>query len=324
MVTDYETATKEIAQYTLRGNRFMGVDLVSNDPGVFVTNAGPITTGQPVRRLQREYIDQVILNARVRSSSTETLRTYCSEIIDEWLLDESMATALSIRSVVTRVYIRILTEKILPETFTREITFNYLRRFAEFSLFGRYAPTLIWLLGTREGIRKDVFIRLRRYNIDNVAIDMTMFAAMFSVGTNIMRCIELCRSHRLNYPSLSATEKVQFVIESQRLHPTVTTVHRIVEENEEFLVAGVRITADPGDEIDYPFVCINRDVTVFADPENFNPLRTFAELQKVLSWSTGSHVCPARDISIMSVVLLLDALSTQHDLSKLCVFNPEF
>ena len=57
MVVDHAVAAREIPQPSLRGNRFMGVDLVSNDPGVFVTNAGPISTGQPTRRLIREYID---------------------------------------------------------------------------------------------------------------------------------------------------------------------------------------------------------------------------------------------------------------------------
>jgi hypothetical protein len=49
MVVDYDIAAREIAQPSMRGNRFMGVDLVSNDSGVFVTNAGPINTGQPTR-----------------------------------------------------------------------------------------------------------------------------------------------------------------------------------------------------------------------------------------------------------------------------------
>ena len=51
MVVDYEVAAREITLPALRGNRFMGVDIVSNDPGVFLTNAGPISAGQPTRRL---------------------------------------------------------------------------------------------------------------------------------------------------------------------------------------------------------------------------------------------------------------------------------
>ena len=66
MVVDHEKAEKEIALPTLRGNRFMGVDIVSNDPAVFLTNAGPINSSQPVRGQTRAHIEETIMTDRER------------------------------------------------------------------------------------------------------------------------------------------------------------------------------------------------------------------------------------------------------------------
>ena len=324
VVVDHEQASREIAQKTLRGNRFMGVELVTNSPSVFVTNAGPITSSQPIRKLHREYIDTQVMTESVRAFDFESLKTHCDELLSEWRDDEYMATFWSIRGAATRLYLRILTDKILPKNDVDSITFNYVRRFAEYSLFGRYFPTLNWLLGTHEGIREDVYLRLRRYDIDNVVIDMTLFAAMFSVGTIVMRCVDLCAEHQIDYANLDARQRMQFVIEAQRLHPTVTTVHRIVEEEETIRVCGLDLRLRPGDEVTYPFACINRDPSQFESAEEFRIHRTRDEVERVMSWSAGPHVCPAKDLSIHSIVMMLDTLAERYDLKRLKIFNPEF
>jgi len=138
MTVDHATAAQEIVRPSLRGNRFMGVDLVSNDPGVFVTNAGPISIGQPTRRLIREYIDHQIMTPRVRALDYGALRSECADLLREWAEDPKMATMLSIRGTLTRLFIQVLAEKRMSKEMSDKITFAYVRRFAEFSLFGRY------------------------------------------------------------------------------------------------------------------------------------------------------------------------------------------
>lgn len=324
MQVAHHTAAEEIAQPTLRGNRFMGIDIVSNDPASFVTNAGPITTAQPVRGLHRQYIDNEVMNARVRSFDLASLCTHCEEVLSEWVADRKMASAWSIRGAVTRLFLRILSDKMLPKSVTDDVTFQYTRRFAEFSLFGRHLPILIGLLGTREAIRSDAYIRLRRYGIDNVVIDMTLFAAMFSIGTIVLKCIEFTRLYHIDYMSLSDHHKMSFVIESQRLYPTVTTVHRIIEEDESISVFRRSLRLVPGDEVTYPFACINRDPHVFTTPDEFRLDRGREEMQQVLSWSAGPHMCPAKDLSILVTILMLDTLASRFDLRTLKIFSPEF
>lgn len=324
MVVDHEVAEREIAPPTLRGNRFMGVDLVTNDPMAFVTNAGPITTGQPIRRLHREYIEQEIMTAEVRDHDLSSLRDHCAELLDEWTAEPRMATVWSIRGAVTRLILRILTNKILPTAVTDDITFQYMRRFAEFSLFGSYFPMLIELLGTREAIRRDAYIRLRRYGIDNVTIDMTLFAAMFSLGTIVLKCVEFTRKYHIDYAALSENERIQFTMEAQRLYPTVTSVHRIAEEDETIQVRGRDLRLGPGDEVAYPFICINRDAHKFNEPDAFKVDRPREELERILSWSIGRHACPAKELSILVTVLMLDTLSSRFDLRQLRIFSPEF
>jgi hypothetical protein len=146
MVVDHAIAAREMAQPSLRGNRFMGVDLVSNDPGVFVTNAGPISTGQPTRRLIREYIDHQIMTPRVRAMDYGALRGECADILREWTADPKMATVLAIRGTLTRLFIRVLAERTLTQAESHDITWAYVRRFAEFSIFGRYLPSMLGIL----------------------------------------------------------------------------------------------------------------------------------------------------------------------------------
>jgi hypothetical protein len=325
MVVDHAKALREIAQPSLRGNRFMGLDLVSNDPGVFVTNAGPISTGQPTRRLIRDYIDHQIMTPRVRALDYGALRTECAEILRDWTANPKMATMLSIRGTLTRLFIRVLAEKTLSKAEADDVTWHYFRRFAEFSLFGRYFPAMLGVLGTREAIRRGAYIPLRKLGVDNLAIDMTLFAAMFSVGTIVIKCVEFARQHDIDYGALSPFQRFAFVIESFRICPTVTTVHRIVEADETVDIRGRRHALRAGDEVAYPFVCINQDRKVFSDPEAFRIDRPAAEAAQVLSWSAGPHVCPAKDLSIVSSVLMLDTLaSARGDLRRLKIFNLEF
>ena len=325
MVVDHEVAAREIARPSLRGNRFMGIDIVSNDPGVFVTNAGPISTGQPTRRLIREYIDHQIMTPRVRSLDLAALRTECAEILREWSADPKMATMWSIRATLTRVFVRVLAQKNISKADADRITFNYVRRFTEFSLFGRYLPTMLGVLGTREGIRRDAFIPLRNLGVDDLAIDMTLFAAMFSVGTIVIKCVGYAAEHNIDYAALSPFQRFAFVMESFRVCPTVTTVHRIVEADETVEIRGHRVPLRAGDEVAYPFVCINRDPRVFSDPEKFRIDRSPDEAARVLSWSAGPHVCPAKDLSIVSTLLMLDTLAEiRGDLRAIRIFNLEF
>ena len=112
--------------------------------------------------------------------------------------------------------------------------------------------------------------------------------------------------------------------ESIRLWPTVSTVSRIVESPEEVIVAGRKITVQPGQEIAYPFVCTNRDASVFEDPEEFRIDRPAEEVDEILSWSRGDHVCYAKALSVKVTVLLLDTLAdAAGDLRKLEIDNIE-
>ena len=144
------------------------------------------------------------------------------------------------------------------------------------------------------------------------------------MGTIVIKCVEFASKYDIPYGSLLAEQKPAFVFESQRLSPTVTTIHRIVERDEKVDVLGVALTLQPSDEVCYPFVCINRDPTKFSDPEEFRLNRPSIELKRVLSWSAGPHVCPAKDLSIQLTILMLDQLATRYDLRRLHIPNPEF
>jgi Cytochrome P450 len=324
MVVDHPSADREIRQPTMRGSRFMGIDIVSNDSMVFLTNAGPIAAGPPTRDLIRGHIDNAIMTPRVRSLDPHSLKTECEDIIRDWSADDQMAGMWQIRGAVTRVIFRVLADVTLPKKQADEITYSYARHFVEFSLFGRYLPSMLALLGTREGIRRDAYIPLRKLGIDGLVIDMTLFAAMFSVGTIVMKCVGIAREQGIQYEKLGVRERMTFVIESLRLNPTVTTVHRIVEEDETVLIRGREINVGPGDELAYPFACINRDASQFANPGSFRLDRPASEVAAVLSWSAGPHACPAKDLSILTTVLLLDALAARFDLRELTIYNLEF
>ncbi len=324
MVVDYASADRDIRRPTMRGNRFMGIDIVGNDPMVFMTNAGPIAAGPPTRDLIRGHIDSQIMTPRVRSLDLQSLRTECAEIIGEWSADPQMAGMWQIRGAVTRIIFRVLAGLTLPKAQADRITYNYARRFVEFSMFGRYLPSMLGLLGTREGIRRDAYVPLRRLGVDGLVVDMTLFAAMFSVGTIVMKCVEIAREQAIQYERMGDRERMAFVIESLRLNPTVTTVHRIAEEDETVRIRGRQVGVGPGDELAYPFVCINRDASQFTGPAAFRLDRPMTEVAAVLSWSAGPHACPAKDLSILSTVLMLDALAARFDLRELKIYSLEF
>jgi hypothetical protein len=229
-----------------------------------------------------------------------------------------------IRSAATRIFIKVLSGIDLPAEQADAITFSYVRRFGELSLFARYLPSMLSVLGTRQGIRRDAFLPLKSMGVDPLAIDMTLFAAMFSVGTIVIKCAGFAKADGIDYRTLSMRERMAFVVEAVRLSPTVTSVHRILEEPEKVEVAGASLTAEAGDELAYPFVCINRDASVFSDPDAFRIHRPMDEVASVLSWSSGRHVCPAKDLSILVTTMMLNALSSRFDFRKLTIYNLEF
>ncbi|HEY7811717.1 MAG TPA: hypothetical protein VIC62_00675, partial [Nakamurella sp.] len=73
-----------------------------------------------------------------------------------------------------------------------------------------------------------------------------------------------------------------------------------------------------------PFVCSNRDPDVFPDPDAMDLGRTDEARDEVLSWSKGPHSCPAKELSILVTMSMLDTLSERYELSTLRIFNPQF
>ena len=323
-VVDYATAAQEIPRPTMRGNHFMGIHIVTNESNVFMTNAGPITTSPPVRTATRRHMDEAILVPKVRAFERDGLAEHCADILAQWRQREDMISPTAIRTVVTRIYLKLLADVQPDGELARRVTSAYTRRFAEMSIFGRY---MTWALGagsTLEALREDVFLPLKRLGVDPVAIDMTLFAAMFSNGTWALHAIRFLRERGIDYCGLGPTERIGFLMEVQRLYPTVTTVHRIAEREEWIPMRRGKTRLRPGQEVCYPFVIINRDPDVFSDPESFDHARPPGELRAILSWSTGPHVCPAKELSIQVAKLLLDQMSERTDLRGLRLFAPEF
>ena len=323
-VVDHAKANEEIQMPTLRGNLFMGVPIVTNEPGVFMTNAGPITTAPTVRRATRRHIEQNVMTDRVRSFELGGIETYCSSIIEIWREQPNMFQSSTIRTIVTMMYLKLLAEVELPYKEAEEITGAYTRRFGEISLLGRYFPFLMGMFNTLEALREDVFIPLKQLGVDPVAIDMTLFAAMFSNGTWALNAMRLAREHDIDYKSLDAHQRLGFLMESQRWYPTVTSVHRVIETSELIKVAGKTLTLKPGQEVCYPFILINQDPMAFSEPKRFSFHRGHQEIARILSWSTGPHVCPAKDLSIQVAKVLLDELSRHKDFRRIRIFSPEF
>ena len=317
MVTDHATTDADLPKPSFRGKHFMGIDIVGAAPDVFATNTGMISQSQPTRGILRAYIDQEIIPPRVRDITYEQIQEECAEILQEWAADPKMADQMVMRGTVTRMIVKILSGTTISYEDAQSTTAAYARRFGELSILDRYLPFLTGVLGSREAIRRDAYFVLKRYDLDNLLIDMTLFAAMFSLGTLFMRCVDDITRHGTDYESLDARGRVAFIIESVRLFPTVTTTHRIVEEPETIVVAGKELQLQPGDEVCYPLVAANRDPSAFHEPEKHRIDRPMEEVAKVLSWSKGPHVCPAKDMSVQVVRVMLDAVAEKQGLKGL-------
>jgi cytochrome P450 len=324
MVTDHETTKREIACPAHRGNNFMGVDIVSSNPDVFAMNTGILNQNPPIRASTRAYLDAHVFTPTVMALRFDDVKDASAEILEDWSSREPMATMLVIRSTATRVFLRVLSGVTISEQESDRCTTQYIRSFTESSLFHGYAPWMLGLLGTSERVRRETYVPLERHGIDLMAIDVTMFAAMFSVGTLVLRCIEDAKRYGIRYSELARAQRRAFVFESIRLFPTVTTVHRRLTAPEDVEVRGRTIHLEAGDEIAYPFVCSNRDPTVFRDPEAMDIGRTDEARHAVLSWSKGPHSCPAKELSVLVVMAMLDTLSERYELSGLSIFNPQF
>jgi cytochrome P450 len=199
-----------------------------------------------------------------------------------------------------------------------------MRRFVEFALFSRYFALILDLLGSHKSIRRDVYFKLKAYGIDLMAIDITLFAAMASIGTVLIRAVSDIQRFGINYGALMLEQKRRFVTEVLRLYPTVTTVHRILEQPEIVRVCNRDLALTPGDEVVYPFICSNRDPRVFRDPDRIVLDRAPEEYDRVLSWSKGPHSCPAKEMSIVVTVVMLDALASRFPLDQLKIRNLTF
>lgn len=324
MVTDHASAAAAIVEPQLRGSLFMGLPIVGYAPTTFMTNAGPISVSQPARGVLRGHLNEHVVSDAHRHPDIATLRESCAGALREWAADPKRDTLWSLRGTAARILTTILADVDLPKAEADAITAAYLRRFAELSAFSYYAPPLLSLLGTHEAMRQDVFLPLKRHGVDPLVVDMIMFAGMFSVGTIVMKCVDHTRTYDVDYGALAPHDRIAFVIESLRLFPTVSTVHRILEAPESVTVRGRTIEAQPGHEIAYPFVCIHRDTRVFPDAEAFRLDRPPEQVADVLSWSRGPHMCPVRDLSVVVTVLMLDTLvQSAGDLRQVKIANFE-
>lgn len=316
MKTDYASAVAEIPKPSMRTNSFMGLPVVSGNE-VFVVNSPLISLGEPFRTLARKHIDETIFTPELSALSYEDVKTKCKDILSEWLADTNAQDITVMRSTPTRMVILLLQNMVISKKDGEDVTAAYLRRFVELSLFKRYFPIISGLLGSEKYIKKDAFYKLRAIGVSNPVIDATLFAAMFSIGTLFIRCVGDIRRNKIDYKRLSMEMRRNFVIEAVRLYPTVTATHRIVETDEEIVVSGQRILLTPGDEVVYPFICINKDESAFTCPHQMSLNRSKEDYDKVLSWSIGPHACPAKNLSILITMVMLDTLAQKMPLESI-------
>ncbi len=316
MITDHETAAREMPLPSHRTNEFMGISVVSGNE-VFVTNAPMIALGQPFRGILRNHLDETQFNEDFYKIDYATVQETCATILEEWVADPKASEITIMRSCATRVFIKMLSDITIPKDVSESVTAAYLRRFVELSLFQRYLPYVSGLLGSEKHIKKDAFYKLQEYGVPNTVIDSTLFAAMFSVGTLFTRCVDDIRRHGIDYQGLDLEKRRNFVIEAVRLYPTVTTTHRVVKKPETVRVAGKDLQLTGGDQIVYAIVCANTDERAFECPHKMDVERPEVEYEKVLSWSDGPHVCPAKELSILVTMNMLDALGTKQPLSEI-------
>lgn len=316
MVTDHQTMAESMPRPSHRTNDFMGISVVSGNE-VFVVNSPLISLGEPNRTVVREHLDKTVFTAEISALDYEQVKTKCELILNEWCDDPNASKITIMRSASTRIIILLLENILISKADSEAVTSAYLRRFFELSLFRRHLPWITGLLGSEKYIKKDAFFRLRDLGVSNSVIDATLFAAMFSIGTLFVRCVGDIKRHNIDYASLDLEKRRNFVIEAVRLFPTVTTTHRIVEKDEVVTVAGQSILLTAGDEIVYPIVCANTDTAAFECPHKMNVERPETEYDKVLSWSKGPHACPAKDLSILVTMVMLDALNQKVPLTSL-------
>jgi len=324
MVIDHDAAASELAKPVQKNNRFMCVRIVCGSSEVFATNSPSLQQCPMTRKLSRDQMENDVFTPKIRGYDLAAVQTLCHEILNDWANDKKMTNNVRLRSVVTRMFIKILSDVTLTKSDSDDITMQYMRRFGEFSLFGYYFPFMIGVLGSRQSIRTDVYDKLKAYGINELVTDMTLFAAMFSVGTLVMRCVANVHRYNINYQALTDQEKRNFVIESVRLYPTVTSVNRVLEKDETVTVCGEPILLKAGEEIAYPFICSNRDPKIFKKPEAFNFNRPQSEYDQVLSWSIGPHDCPAKELSILTTLAMLETLGEHHDFRELHIFELAF
>ena len=316
MITDHETAAREMPLPSHRTNEFMGISVVSGNE-VFVTNAPMIAMGQPFRGIVRKHLNETQFTPEFYEIDYDTVRERCETILGEWVADPKAAEITVMRSCATRVFIEMLCDVTITKALSESVTAAYLRRFVELSLFQRYFPYIAGLLGSEKHIKKDAFYALQEAGVPNTVIDSTLFAAMFSVGTLFTRCVDDIRRHGIDYQSLDLEGRRNFVIEAVRLYPTVTTTHRIVEKPETVRVAGKDLRLTGGDQIVYALACVNSDPEAFECPHQMKVDRPREEYEKVLSWSDGPHMCPAKELSILVTMNMLDALGAVKPLAEI-------
>lgn len=321
MVTRHAEAAARVVQPLLKSRHFMGVPIVANETEVFASNSPMLQQNQPLRRLSRSWINEQIFTERVRALDLDRLKQELEPILNAWAADPDMAKFLKIRGVATRIFVQVLCQIELPKEDADQITFNYFRRFGELSAFGHYFPVIAGVLGSRERIRRDAYDRLTAFGVDRMVVEMVLFAAMFSVGTHVMRVVENARRHGISYNDCSAAERRAYIIESLRLNPTVTSTQRVLDREEQVVVAGKTLTLRPGNEIAYPFVCCHRDPAAFKDPDRFDLQRPQEELDRNLAWSRGFHECPAKELSILVSQVMLDKLAERYDFKQLKIFQ---
>jgi hypothetical protein len=316
MITDYKHTVGDLPRPSHRTNNFMGVSVVSGNE-VFVVNTPMISMGEPFRTLARQHLDNTVFTPDVAALNYEQIKTKCAPILQEWLEDKNASNITVMRSTCTRMIILLLQDILISKADGEAVTAAYLKHFFELSLFRRHLPYITGLLGSEKNIKKNAFYRLRDLGVSNDVIDATLFAAMFSIGTLFVRCVGDIHRHGIDYTSLDIEKRRNFIIESVRLFPTVTTTHRIVESDETVTICGKPILLTAGDEIVYPLVCANTDASVFECPHQMKVERSEEEYDKVLSWSKGAHSCPAKELSILVIMVMLDTLNQKIALSKI-------
>ena len=316
MVTDYPTMAAAVPQPSHRTNLFMGINVVSGNE-VFVTNSPMIAQGEPFRTLARNDLEENLFTPEVRALDYTAIKDKSAHILEEWLADPEASEILKMRSVATRLFVFLLSGITITKEDSESITAAYLRHFAELSLFHRYLPIVTGILGSERLIKKDAFYKLREYGVNNNVIDATLFAAMFSCGTLFVRCVGDIRRHGIDYQSHDEDRRRRFILEALRLFPTVTTTHRVVEKNETVRVCNRDLELIAGDQVVYPFVCAHQDTGAFGCPHKMDIERPQEEYDKILSWSDGPHMCPAKEMSILVTMVMLDTLGSKQPLAEI-------